>query len=426
MLLGLALVSSLVMARWLGPEGRGMFAVVMLLPQLATTLGLFGFDQANAVYAGLQPHGQRALVWQSVMIAGVAGCLFVFAGVFYLRIGAPGLHASLRGAYWLYIVALACVPANLLSSYWLAILRGMNRILLLNMLEVAVKIVSMILVLVLIVVLGAGVAGAVWADAIMVACMILVLAAFLWESGVLGRPSLDWQTLKRTSRFALPVYGAGVMTFLNYRIDQFIIAILLPPEQLAFYVIAVEIAERIWIIPGAVGMALLPHLTNSRERDPALAAVVARHTILWTGAGCLLFFAVAGVAVSFLYGAAFDAVATPLRWLLPGIFTLTVGKVLVAELAAREKIRFTLWLSLIAAFLNAAANFVLIPRMGLAGAGLSSTLTYSLVSFVIVWYYVWETGVPWRALIPRRSDLPIYIGLWRRFRKIPAAIPSLT
>ena len=87
MLLGLALVSSLVMARWLGPEGRGVFAVVMLLPQLVTTLGLFGFDQANAVYAGLQPHGQRALVWQSVMIAGVAGGLFVFAGVFYLRIG---------------------------------------------------------------------------------------------------------------------------------------------------------------------------------------------------------------------------------------------------------------------------------------------------------------------------------------------------
>ena len=134
----------------------------------------------------------------------------------------------------------------------------------------------------------------------------------------------------------------------------------------------------------------------------------------------------AGVAVSFLYGAAFDAITTPLRWLLPGIFTLTVGKVLGAELLAREKIHFTLWLSLIAASLNAAANFVLIPRMGLAGAGLSSTLTYSLVSFVVVWYYVWETGVPWRALVPGRSDLPIYVGLWRRLRKIPAAIPSLT
>ena len=150
----------------------------------------------------------------------------------------------------------------------------MNRILLLNVLEVAVKIVSMILVLVLIVILGAGVAGAVWADAIMAAGMILVLAAFLWESGVLGRPLLDRQILKRTTRFALPAYGGGVMTYLNYRIDQFIIAILLPPEQLAFYVIAVEIAERIWIIPGAVATALLPHLTNSRDRDPALAAVV--------------------------------------------------------------------------------------------------------------------------------------------------------
>src|SRR3989442_7595630 len=61
------------LARLLGPEGRGTIALVFLLPQLAITLGRLGFDHANAVFAGLDPTGRRALVWQSVAIAGVAG-----------------------------------------------------------------------------------------------------------------------------------------------------------------------------------------------------------------------------------------------------------------------------------------------------------------------------------------------------------------
>src|SRR2546425_11315784 len=72
-MLGLAFVSSIMLARLLGPEGRGTLALVFLLPELANTLGRLGFDHANAVVAGLDPTGRRALVWQSAAIAGVAG-----------------------------------------------------------------------------------------------------------------------------------------------------------------------------------------------------------------------------------------------------------------------------------------------------------------------------------------------------------------
>jgi O-antigen/teichoic acid export membrane protein len=416
-LLGLALVSSMVLARTLGPEDRGLLALVMLLPELARVLALLGFDQANAVYAGLEPHGRRALVWQSAAVAGMVGGLVALGGVCYVALGAPGFEVLVRGPVWLYAIPLALIPATLLGEYWGAILRGMNHIFLLNLVDVGVRVGSLALILVCVVGLGAGVAGAVWANAALAAGLVVVLAGLLAHSGALGRPWFDRSLWKRTTRFALPAHFSGVMTFLNYRIDQFIIALLLPPEQLAFYVIAVEIAERIWIIPGAVGTALLPHLTNSGKRDPALAAVVARHAILWTGAGCLVVFALAGVAVELVYSSAFAATASPLRWLLPGIFTLAVGKVLVAELLAREKIRYTVWLSVVAVAVNVAANLVLIPRMGIAGAGLASSLSYTLVAVIVMWYYVRETGVPWGALVPRRSDLRVYRGFLRAFRK---------
>src|SRR5207253_1346617 len=100
--------------------------------------------------------------------------------------------------------------------------------------------------------LGGGVAGAVSADAAVLVILTGVLGILLSVLGALGRPTFDAALLRRTASFALPAHFASVMSFLNYRIDQFVIAVLLPPEQLAFYVIAVEIAERLWIIPGAV------------------------------------------------------------------------------------------------------------------------------------------------------------------------------
>src|SRR5262245_57928517 len=96
-LLGLALVSSMVLARVLGPENRGLFALVLLLPEWAKNLGLLGFDQANAVYAGLEPARRRALVWQSAALAVVIGGIMVTAGVCFLSLGAPGLPALARG-----------------------------------------------------------------------------------------------------------------------------------------------------------------------------------------------------------------------------------------------------------------------------------------------------------------------------------------
>jgi O-antigen/teichoic acid export membrane protein len=210
------------------------------------------------------------------------------------------------------------------------------------------------------------------------------------------------------------VYCCSVLSYLNYRVDQFIIAVLLPPEQLGFYIIAVSLAERLWILTGAVANVILPHLTNAHERDPELVAVIARHVIVWTGVACLFVFALADIVVRVMYSSAFVEVVTPLRWLLPGILTGTIGKVLVAEILAREKIHYLMWTGVVIAPINIVAYLVIIPHMGISGAALASSISYSLLSFRMIWLYLRETHVQWTALVPCWSDLQAYTTLWRR------------
>jgi O-antigen/teichoic acid export membrane protein len=413
-LLALGLASSVVVARTLGPEGRGLLALVLVLPALAKTVGLLGFEQANAVYAGLEPHGRRPLVWQSAVVAVVIGGGLALAGMVYLAAGLPGSGPLVRAPLWLYLLALSLVPCWLLTEYWSAVLRGMNRIVLLNGATIALTTAGLALTVVVVAWLGFGVAGAAAAEWLLGAGSVVFMALLLRGAGVWGRPVFDRALWRRSVRFAVPAHAGTVAAYLNYRVDELVIAALLPPAELGCYVLAVGIVERLWILPGAVSTALLPHLTNSRERDPRLAATVARHVILWTGAGCLLLFALADVLVQALYSTAFAAAVAPLRWLLPGVFTLSIGKVLVADLLAREKPGYTVWASVVAAVVNLAGNLVLVPRLGISGAAIASSISYSLLSFMLTRYYVAESGVSWAALVVRRSDLAAYAAFCRR------------
>jgi O-antigen/teichoic acid export membrane protein len=414
MVLALALISSIVLARMLGPEGRGLFALVLLLPDLARSFGLFGFEQANTVYAGLEPENRRALVGQSTIIGTLLGGGIAVACIAFLAFGAPGSQTLVHGPLWLYVLPLAVIPCALVCEYWGAVIRGTNRIALSNALEVGSKAASLVLVVVFVGWLGLDVAGAVSADIIVNVAGLLLMALVLKYVDLWGRPSFDWSLWKRTARFALPAHCSTVMTYLNYRVDQFIIAVFLPPEQLAYYVISVGLAERLWMLTGAVAGPLLPHLTNSPNRDPAVAAIISRHVMVWTGAACFIVFVFADFAVQLLYSAEFSPSVAPLRWLLPGIITLSVGKVLVAELLARKKSIYTLWISVVTALLNVVGNVLLIPSMGISGAALASTVSYTLSSALLVWCYLRETGVPWNTLLPRLSDVQLYLSLGRR------------
>ena len=409
-----AVISSIVLARMLGPEGRGLFALIILLPEMATAFGLLGFDHANVVFAGLEPETRRTLVWHSVALAIVLGVALALPMMSYIALGAPGFPALAQGPQNLFLLALSLIPVTILVNYWFSILRGMNHIFLTNAVEIGSKITSLLILIAFLVWLRLGVVGAVATNFVMDLGTLVVALFLLKHVGVFGRPSFDWTLWKRTARFALPSYCATVLSYLNYRVDQFVIAILLPPEQLGFYVLAVSLAERLWILTGAAANALLPHLANSKERDLALPAVVTRHVVLWTGVGCLIVFVLADVLLRVLYSPAFADGVAPLRWLLPGILVATIGKNLGAELLLRKMVGYIVSMAGIAAVVNLVGNWLLVPRMGISGAALASTISYSVLSLMQTLVYFRITGVPWTTLVPRCSDLWIYIVAWRR------------
>src|SRR2546425_2016835 len=95
LLMGVALITTIVVARLLGPEGRGLFAVAAAVGALGVQFGNLGLHTSNVYYAARSPETLPLLVGNTLLVGLGLGTLFACAaGAIFLSV--PSL-ISLRG-----------------------------------------------------------------------------------------------------------------------------------------------------------------------------------------------------------------------------------------------------------------------------------------------------------------------------------------
>jgi O-antigen/teichoic acid export membrane protein len=82
-----------------------------------------------------------------------------------------------------------------------------------------------------------------------------------------------------------------------------------------------------------------------------------------------------------------------LNYLIPGVFFLTIFKVMNMDLAGKGKPWVSAKAMIPALLINVIMNFILIPKIGANGAAISSTLSYSFASLLFLYLYSRETGI---------------------------------
>jgi O-antigen/teichoic acid export membrane protein len=92
--------------------------------------------------------------------------------------------------------------------------------------------------------------------------------------------------------------------------------------------------------------------------------------------------ALAGWLVPFVFGTAYRGSIEPLRWLLPGTLAFSLQSVLSNYIAGRGRPRLVLIAWLAGAVVAIAADLVVIPAFGIAGAAIVSSASYVLVTSI--------------------------------------------
>jgi O-antigen/teichoic acid export membrane protein len=174
----------------------------------------------------------------------------------------------------------------------------------------------------------------------------------------------------------------------------------------------------VWILSTAVATVLFPTIAAQPEELHDGAVITARLSricgVISVGAAASLG-AVADPLIRLWFGADFAASVPALLWLLPGVALFSIVNVVGAFFSGRGLPGQNLRVSLAGLVVTIPAALYLIPRYGIVGASIASTLSYAVSTVVMLILFRNKTHLPIREmLIPKADDWRALTAAWSR------------
>jgi len=400
----LQFLAGVLLSRALLAEGRGAYAVLVLIPNSFLILTNLGLGTAVARQA-VQEIGSARRAVANLLLAG----LFLGGLTSLLLLGArPWLQDFVghREAADGLLLAAAAMPLLFLDRYLGNLLVGLHAVL-------AAQAVKLLQVAVLAVGVGllflrgsASVAGvlALWLASFAVGDLA-GLATLLRR---VPRPwPPDLRLLRAAVGFGARLMPGTIAVFLLFRSDLFLVQHFRGLEATGVYAVATSLALFYQLLGNAAERAFTPRALRSSPEEAR------QRTPLLTRCYVLLNLPVAAVAASLafplvplVYGQAFAGAALPFILFLPGLVLGNVGNLVNTDLIGRGRPGWGSWSATASLALNLLLNLWWIPRLGIVGAALASLVAYSLHGLILGLVYRRLTGVPLHRLyVPGPADL---------------------
>ncbi len=407
------LATSIIVARTLGPEGKGLYALVILVASVLLHTTHLGIGSGSGYFLGRRGVSLDLLAGSWLSISLVIGCASLGMALLVVPSLLPRFLPDVPAH--LVIMALFSTPFALLTANMSALIRANNDFRRYNVLACAAPVSLLaILSILLFVYPGSKIEAAVVAFlasriigglTALILIMSVVRLRFHWVKGL----------IRKAIAFGLQAHAASFLEFLSLRLDIVLINFFMQPEYVGFYTISVVLVEKIWIVPEVFSLVLHPKIAHGGDEEAnRLTSIVSRNTLIVTLLGCAGILVFGRFLIQFFYGDRFLPSVSPLFLLLPGVIATGLSRVIRSDMLARGYPRFIFWSGLASLCTNVVLNIILIPRYGIDGAAVATSISYSLNFIILVTAFTHLTGTPLVSLLVlRRSDLRL---LMRRLR----------
>lgn len=415
--LGLTALATTLVMRQLGPAGTGVYYVLITVATTAVSLGHLSVMHAYVFFWGRR--ADRGSLGANATSLGVAsGCITAGVAWAFVNLLGPD-RIPIGGRYDLLILSLLAVPASIVLLHLSALLALDNRIGRVNIANILGALVAFGATLVLFAMsrLTLGTAVAVW-------FLFSVLPAFgVITAFGMRRRHFSLRLAVETVKLGLKYHIAAVSLFFLLRVDIFLLNANVSEEQVGLYALAVALVELTFVLTDSLAQVILPRqVANSLQEAGAYTARIMRASLV------VSVFIVSALilggyhVVPVIFGDAFGGSAGAIFALAPGMVAFAMVRTLGGVLIRLDRPFVIAGATTGTLAANVVLNLLLIPRFGIVGAGVASSVAYSLLA---AFYTVWllrATSLPRAVLLPRLSDFSqpvaaIGSGIFLRVRR---------
>lgn len=412
--LGAGAVTNIVIARALGPEGKGILALLGTALFVATSLGALGLQAASVQMIGKERFRQGEVSFTTAALSLITGV----AGAVGMMILLPRLRGTVPIEPILVIATAILVIPAMIRQNVTGVLLGLGRIGIFNLSQAIPSFLWAAAAAILLIGFGAGVreAALAWVFVQLAGAGLGIGASFAAAPPEANRAGPCARALLG---FGLPAYAAGLAWILVLRVDSFLLAALRSASEVGIYSVSVLIAEVVLHVPRSLTQVLNPRFAageaSSAGRLAVRASKVGSFPVILAA---ILLGASAWFLIPAVFGRDFAPSVAPLIWLLPGIIAIAVASPLSLYLVQQQgKPVWTGTAAGVALAVNVGLNLVLIPARGVTGAAWASSIAYAVHAAIILFLFRRASGRSWRELlVPGRRDLEVWIEGYRKLR----------
>jgi O-antigen/teichoic acid export membrane protein len=406
----LGFATGIIVARALGPAGRGEYSIVTSCALILVMLALAGMPSA-LVQARAKAGRSLEDLYSASIVIGIAGAvLAVGLGAGFYLLGGSRILRVARPADLAWVVVVT--PPLLILNHWTVVAYLEDRIKEFGLVSLSggVFFVAAIGLAKLTGQLTPSTAIALWVAATTLPLLLMLRRRRLrFGSGLRDVTRGLLQFSLRSNVFTL-----GLV--LVWRIDVVIVDWQRGLGELGLYSVAVALAEILMQFAVSARIALTPMQGSPHGRDELVGRIcrINRVMLAALASGGLVMALGSGIVVRLAYGPAFGASAAALVWLLPGVIALLLQGPVLDYLVTEGRVRDVTAVCLLALIVNVGIDLLFLPHNSFVVAAIASTVAYMLSCGLCMLLFLRLTGVGVvELMVVQRSDIDAVRALSR-------------
>lgn len=410
-LFALSLGASIIIARSLGPEGKGIYTIAFLVPTLLITFTDIGIGPASIFHIGRKKYSPKKVFGADIIFSGFLSIVCILIGLVLIFFWGSQIFPGVARGYLL--LSLLVIPFRFFSGFITDILLATHKIKKYNLVAMIQNFVFLASVVITMIAIHLNVLWVLLLQifSIFISCIFLFYWTFKETNGINFKPGK--KIFKDFILYGLPIYLISISWFLHLRIDTLLVNKFLLPAAVGVYSIAVGLAEKISSVAQSAGTILFPKICSEIDEKKDFikhfTPLACRNIIFITILMSVFLFFIAPWLVVFLYSAKFAGAILPLRILLIGMISVAGSKIIASDLSGRRVLKPRVIIGFISVLINILLNLFLIPHFGIKGAAFATSISYTILFLLTILVYIRHSkNSIWSLLFIKKSDFKYY------------------
>lgn len=409
-ILGLNVLTGIIIARYLGPEGRGEQAAMIMWPRFLAYSLTLGIPASLVYYMKKKDENKGSLYIASLYMSLILGCVAIAVGFVIIPFWMKDYSKEvIEFATW----ALIMSPIAMLGTINVAALQSREEYHRYNFIRYFPVFCTLVLLL------GLVVTGHVTPFNTSVAFLFPAIPVAIWVtikliSDYKIKQKNKIKSGKKLLNYGIRSYGTDVAgTFSGY-IDQILVVGLLSPSSLGLYVVSLNLSKMLNTIQSAITSVLFPKASGLQQVDAIkLTFKVFRISTVITMILGIGIFIVAPYLLVLLYGESFIEAIAVFRILIFQTAITSTSWILSQGFMSIGKPGSVTIIRMVTLGINVILLNVFIPLLGIEGAAISLLITSMIEIIVIFFLYTIKYKVKLENWIISKDDI---LWLLKRIR----------